>query len=196
MNLIEECARLADPAATARGCDRLRSLGLGHLVNSWRGPQLFGAARIRPDGQSFALDPDGGIPAIVAVAWDRPCPLDDGLPGWSEAVDGLVAFSADAPGRWWTLGGINLLGRVWLERASVLEEPAIIHDTPLDWLRAGGHGSVVLDWRAPPLLALAAVGQMVAQSHRTATRIRRALTRPTDIPEIRIAREVIHDAAA
>ncbi|NMM45955.1 hypothetical protein HH303_15765 [Rhodospirillaceae bacterium KN72] len=195
-NLNQLFASLHDPTSTERGRKRLGQLGLRNLAHAVRGPQLCAVGNVRPDGKRFAIDHDGGLPALVVAAWDRPCPLDDGLPGWAESLDDLVAFSPDRPEKWWTMAGGNILGGFWLERASYLDEPALIHDRPIDWLRAGGFGSVVLDWDAPPILTLSTLRRIVSRSERTAARIARALTRPVSIPEIRVNREVLNVAAA
>ncbi|MBF0251897.1 MAG: hypothetical protein HQL35_14845, partial [Alphaproteobacteria bacterium] len=62
----------------------------------------------------------------------------------------LVAFDPRDPGRWWLRLGGERWGPVWLGQDAVdwaraEGAPLTLYATPLDWLRAGCRGAVLLD---------------------------------------------------
>ncbi len=69
-----------------------------------------------------------------------------------EHVD-LVALDLETSAIATWLGRVAVLGQEWLA-AATLDEPLMVHETPLDWLRAGREGLYVVDaGRAARLLA-------------------------------------------
>lgn len=44
-------------------------------------------------------------------------------------------------------GDCTILGRVWLERTYLHDERLMIHSAPVNWIRRGAVGVVVIDWR-------------------------------------------------
>jgi len=122
---------------------------------------MFGMALIEthgtfyePIGYGYTIGGGAGAPPRRAVI--VPCGTWD----WQEwqLVD-LVAFKLDDPTRWWRrLGVADILGNA----PSFTVEPKTLHPTPLDWLRAGGTGLVVLDWSRDPVDLLLGAGAITA----------------------------------
>ena len=186
-----------DPFREWRACghlrqadiDRLRALGVLPLALA-EGPRGIGFAlardRIVPHRGAgrfeFARhDASAGeeVCAFIVLALDdRAVPVD------------LVAFHAGGMpfvGSW--LGRVGLLGEEQLHRArDVLQ----VHATPLDWLRGGREGVVVVDpVRAAPMLRDAGALEVESQAERR--RLADMLT--VRLPDIRV-RPTIRSAAA
>ena len=90
----------------------------------------------------YVRDATGAKTAIIIPARDE----------YLEHVD-LVALDLDTGETATWLGRIALLGQEWLS-AAMFDEPLLVHETPLDWLRAGREGLCVVDpGRAGRLLA-------------------------------------------
>ncbi len=65
-------------------------------------------------------------------------------PADPEPID-LVAWYPKAPARWWLRRNIAvLLGEIEIVHAEVYGEAIQVHKAPLDWLKAGGDGIVIL----------------------------------------------------
>ena len=95
---------------------------------------FVGTAKVRPNGKTFEPDPDG------LLAWVIPC-MDSG-----ETTD-LLAFTSDAPGRYWLrLGVATYVGGDALGD-TVMDEPVRVFKTPLSWLQSGApaDGLVIVD---------------------------------------------------
>ena len=134
-----------------------------------------GAAKVRPNGNTYEPAPDG-IPA-----WVIPC-MDAG-----ETCD-LIALTTD-PVRWWLrLGLAAYVGGDALSDA-VLDEPVRVFRTPLAWLRAGApaDGLVVLDHDiARRELAYHSI---VAEDLAHGLELDRLLTTPAQCPRISVPAE-------
>lgn len=66
----------------------------------------------------------------------------------SGAMTDLVAFRMDTPRSFWLLTGAGMmLGHESLDRADYYREPLMVHESPLEWLKAGRQGVVILDWQ-------------------------------------------------
>ena len=103
-----------------------------------------------------------------------------------ELVD-LVAWHSLRPDRWHLRSGLGwLLGAADAFDDSFAIPSASLHETPLDWLRGGGAGSVVLDWQAPELRDLLAMESIECASPALAAMVRDALSRPSRLPAIRV----------
>lgn len=148
----------------------------------WHGPSRFGVAIVAPDaGGTYQLSEGGGELAIVVPA--RPLAFDD------HDVGDLVAFYLSRPSRWWTrLGAVPLLSPDAILRAEVTRTPLRVFSTPLDWLRAGGDGIVILDWQVNLRFHLGGVGRVNADTRRLGDAIDRRLREPTPRPEIYVRR--------
>lgn len=68
---------------------------------------------------------------------------------FTDIVD-LVAWKPDRPNQWWTrcYSGVPL-GDDQLFTAEYWQKPMMLRATPLNWLRAGGDGVCILDWKTP-----------------------------------------------
>ena len=87
-------------------------------------------------------DATGAKVAVIIPARDE----------YLEHVD-LVALDLDTGAIATWLGRVAMLGQEWLS-AATFDEPLIVHETALDWLRAGREGLYVIDLgRAGRLLA-------------------------------------------
>lgn len=86
---------------------------------------------------------------IVPAGWAD----DAGV--WFDGLDDLCAFYLDRPDEWFLLrGAAVLLGADNAFDAGFYRTPLDLHSCPLDWLRAGGSGCCVVDWRLVPALHL------------------------------------------
>ena len=92
-----------------------------------------------------------GPPAIWVPCYTR-----------TEDLADLVCFYPQRPKRWWLrLGVADVLGESNFGRLFHLD-PTLIHATPLDWLKAGGDGFVVIDWQLDPVDAFLDAGHLQA----------------------------------
>jgi hypothetical protein len=89
-------------------------------------------------GGLFDIVDDGTLAVVVPIGeWD----------GVNWLLEDLVGFELSDPGRWWRrLGAVQILGTVPAEPVF----PLRLYDTPLAWLRVGGWGAVIVDWRFDP----------------------------------------------
>jgi len=150
---------------------------------------LFGAVL---EGE---LDPPHFIPyrdgrrhlAAIVRGWDGDAIADTPEAGRIAATIGdvrdLVAFNHRDPARFgFVTGARPILGSIAWRGATV------VHPHPIDWLRAGGRGCVILDERgAWPVLAEAESIEATALA--TAKRVRDLLARPLPTPPILVRTE-------
>ncbi len=95
-------------------------------------------------GRAFDFD-RGGVPAIIQPVWRGPAPsIECGVE--HPILADLIAWRPAEPGRWWYRWGCDTpaLGDEYVEDAHALG-PLYCHLTPLDWLRSGCIGTVLLD---------------------------------------------------
>jgi hypothetical protein len=92
-----------------------------------------------------------GNPAVVVACWlsEPPgphCCVENPI------IADLVAFYPARPAVWWyRTGQGRALGWSRLAHAEATGEPVRLYRTPLDYLRAGGDGAVLLDHLEPTL---------------------------------------------
>jgi hypothetical protein len=104
-------------------------------------------------------------------------------------IDDLVAWRGEQVATW--LGRVSMIGQHCIYQPR-LSEPLVAHETPLDWLRTGRHGVVVIAPQgAAPLLNLSA--PIGVESPIYGHRLRSALTIPS--PRIVVAEKPISRAA-
>ena len=110
---------------------------------------LPGLADIKParDGR-FEFSEDGR-PAIIIPAYDCIAGmLDANAERHVEELRDLVAVDLERPDHFLRRHGeAVVLGAAYLEIASQEGEPVPIFRNPLSWLRSGGAGVCILDWR-------------------------------------------------
>ncbi len=102
-------------------------------------------SRITTAGRAFDFD-HGGVPAIIQPVWRGQAPsLECGVQ--HPILCDLIAWRPAEPGRWWYRWGCDTpaLGDEYVEDAHVLG-PLYCHRTPLDWLRSGCRGTVLLEF--------------------------------------------------
>ncbi len=124
--------------------------GLGRLgVDRGAAHRAGGLAwsRITTAGRCFDFD-HGGAPAVIQPVWRGPAPSiyqDVDHPVLAD----LIAWRPAEPGRWWYLWGCDspALGDHYLEAAheGAAGGHLVCHLTPLDWLRGGCRGTVLLN---------------------------------------------------
>lgn len=168
-------------AVTGRHDRALTELG---VPAAWlhAGPARYGVASAvfaddhwepHEDGTPVCVLPDAPLSAVGDVV---------------EPVADLIAFRTADPGRWWLLtGAAVLLNPTARDRADYVGDPLVIHRAPLDWMRAGGDGVVVLDWGVFLPLHLGGV-PLFAADLPLGERLDRALNRssaPTPISVLR-----------
>lgn len=177
-NLLDEFAGYAD-AVTDLHHRRLEALGVPRdWLRDPMAPTRYGVARatLRGDGTWEPAD-TGGTPVLVlpepplALVTDPAWPVLD--------LSDLIALRTDAPGRWWfrTRHTALLNADAPLE-AMYRDQPLILHPDPLAWMRAGGAGAVVLDWRAHLPLHLGGAPGIRCTTRALAARVDAALHRP------------------
>ena len=113
-------------------------------------PPLVAVGAIETHGGGLFEPAEDGCPAVWVGCYTRAWDLAD-----------IAAFYMSRPGRWWRrLGAADLLGES--NYGAFRVEPIVVHRRPLDWLRAGGDGLVLLDWSVDPVLVLCGAGALQA----------------------------------
>jgi hypothetical protein len=159
--------------------DALAAGGLGALKISTHQGGLF-----EPGGDLSA--------AIVPVYWGSIPSLGNPVADW-ELID-LLAFNPSNRDQWWLRrGDADLLGAGALDHL-YLDTPLQIHRTPLNWLRSGAGGVVVLDWRTAAS-RLRSISTLIAEDIEHAKEVLNRLQTPLHIPEILVPEISIERAA-
>jgi hypothetical protein len=118
--------------------------------------------------------------------------LDDGALDLGD----LIAFRLEAPGQWWCrTGNVPILNFEAVERADYMREPLRVHVTPLDWMRAGGEGAVILDRRVNLRLWLGGIKTLICDTTELGTTIERRLRDPAPRPRIVVPSRSVKAAA-
>ena len=108
-------------------------------------------------------------------------------PASGELID-LIAFSPSTPRAFWVLTGkAGLLGYEAATRAEHFQEPLFLHETPLDWLKSGGEGSVILNWKHYWPLYFGRVREIRVGSEAFGERVHGLMSRPFPVPEVMVA---------
>lgn len=162
-------------------------------IPSGAGMPTWGVGRIEPLADGTFQPREHGAPALILPA------VED----W--ALVDLVAVQPAIPGRWWTRRDLAVaLGTAiadsvrWHDHsprhdlgASPL--PLLLFPNPLDWLRAAGAGTVILDMRhARPLLS--GITAVACSTETLACRLHAALSDPGDVPAILVMEGLRHAA--
>ena len=151
-------ARERDKPAT----DWLVELGIKRDLT---GVAVLGRTCAAIEGREWTPKPDGQ-PVVTLPIWSG-----------NSCIDILALCPVDGS-RWWRRTDLApVLGLDEIERAGFLDEPLHIRQNPLEWLRAGATGVVVLDW-ASAAFWLSGARRLIAHSRSTAHRVERALRHP------------------
>ncbi len=101
-------------------------------------------ARIGTTGRLWMPEPTG-TPTFILPVWAGPAPSIYSIIESPVLID-MIAWRPDDPSRWWyRTGEGDTLGIDNLDLAHAEGWPISLHRTPLDWLRAGCRGAVLLD---------------------------------------------------
>lgn len=98
-----------------------------------------------------------------------------------------AAFRLEAPAVFWATSPIPFLGEDGLHRSTHFQEPLMVYETPLQWLRAGREGIVILDWQRYWPMYLSGVPVLRAIDPKFGRRLRDGLRRPLSIPDVQVA---------
>ena len=120
----------------------LARLGIDRTIANRAGGLAW--SRITTAGRAFDFA-HHGVPAVIQPVWRGPAPSIECAVDHPILAD-LIAWRPGAPGQWWYLWGADTptLGDEYVEDAHALG-PLYCHLTPLDWLRSGCRGAVLLD---------------------------------------------------
>ena len=125
----------------------LAKQGVSHAARLAAGNLGLSEVETARDGL-YQPSPHNGRRAFITPVYGPVRPLEVAVidPDAATPID-LVAWHMDQPNRWWLRRGTAvLLGEIEIVYAETYGEPIRIYRTPLDWLKAGGEGVVILDW--------------------------------------------------
>jgi hypothetical protein len=126
---------LSDKGLARMGVSRMAAARAGGLA--WSNITIF--------GRGFDLSPSG-IPAVIQPVWRGPAPsIYCGVE--NPILEELIAWRPAEPGQWWYRWGADWpsLGDHFIDVAHLAGDPLTCHLTPLDWLRGGCRGTVMLE---------------------------------------------------
>ena len=151
-----------------------------------------GVAEIETTAEGIYQPAPGGRKAFIQPVYGEvpppKVPIID--PADPEPID-LVAWFPGEPARWWLRRGTAvLLGEIEVVCAEVYDEPIQVRRTPLDWLKAGGDGIVILADPATASLYLRAI-KIVAEDVSHGLELERSLRPPViDLPRIFVRQDL------
>lgn len=166
----------------------LRALGVDSdaewRVRKRRVGFFFAMAQVAINGPGmFDYDEDGEWQCVIPEL--RNCQVCD-----------LVTFPLDAPQRLASLRGIaSMLGEDEIDRSAFVDGAATLWDDPVQWLKAGGEGGVLLDRSQPPLVLADPALVITCASFELAEALTRAFSRPTPVPQLRVRKEAMQGAS-
>lgn len=131
-----------------------------------------------------------GRPAIVLPEWAHTAKGH----GWWTDPDGddvdvyladLIAFPLNAPRTFWPMvGAVPALNFPAIEVVSYYGRALPVHETPLDWLKAGSEGVVILETRHYWPLILDGIPHLIANNRKFASQLLERLERPVAVPDV------------
>jgi hypothetical protein len=146
-------------------CAALQACGLA--IDS--GP-TWGVSFVEIDAHHYAPAP-GGKPAMIVPTFE------DG-----RLID-LVAVGLEMRSSRSRAGIATVLGQEWINRAKDTGITVRLFTDPIEWLRNGCCGAVVVDWRAARY-ALADVPGIACESELLAKQVDRAMRQPAHVPQL------------
>ena len=91
-------------------------------------------------------------------------------------------------------GVATVLGQEWIDHAKDTDTAVRLFGDPIEWLRNGRRGAVVVDWRAARYV-LADVPDIACETELLAKQVERAMRQPAPIPRLFVKEEATHAAA-
>lgn len=164
-------------AIEQRHRDRLIVAGVPECVaKPSEGRHHWGVMKVRADGDHhFIPDAEDGREAFVSFAFHA-----------GNIVD-LVAWHPAVPGNWrWRIGDTPILNVDAMERRWPGDGPLMVFSTPLDCLRGGGDGVVILDWNATGDIRRLAMEDTICGPQAIIHRLDAILRTPVRMPRYRL----------
>jgi hypothetical protein len=140
----------------------------------------FGIEFVEIDAHHYAPI-EGGRPSIIVPCFQN-----------GELQD-LIATGLQTRATRTRTGVATVLGQDWIDHAKDTETTVRLFGDPIEWLRNGRRGAVVVDWRAARY-ELADLPGIACEGELLAKRVDRALRQPARLPKL-FVREA-HRAAA
>lgn len=131
---------------------------------------IWGVAFCEIDAHHYA-PLEGGKPAVIAPHFENGVLLD------------LVATGLETRSTRTREGVATILGQEWIDHAKETETAVRLFADPIEWLRNGRRGAVVIDWRAARY-ALADVPGIACESDILAKLVERAMRQPVRLPQL------------
>lgn len=146
------------------------------------GGPVWGMAFVSVDSHHYAPSP-GGKPAVIVPVFA------DG------ALVDLVACGLETRAIRTRCGAATVLGEEWLDHARETGEAVGLFPDPIEWLRNGRRGAVLLDLRAAcfALADVPAVNWCGSEMH--GQQIISAMHQPLNLPQFFVREETAHAAA-
>lgn len=146
-------------------------------ITSWMASNLLGADDIKITDGRWVRQFRGERAIILPLM----------APESGELID-LVAFRPDLPlSCWMFTGGAPMLGYDELFRAELHGDPLFVHRSPLEWLKAGAEGVVILDWLHYWPAYLSGISVLRTETVDFGRRLSKMLNNPFPLPEIQVA---------
>ena len=132
---------LATAAANvhSKQLDRLDALGISRTAlfdfEQGRLAGFVGVSQIETAGSFYTPGTEGRSALIIPA--NR----------YADGIDDLIATFPGEPEKFWTRYGLaRFLNHAAVDRAVACDEPLTLRASPLAWLQADCHGTVILDW--------------------------------------------------
>jgi hypothetical protein len=160
--------------------------------------QMVGVARIRVQGELYEPDPSGALAVITPVLAQFPDTPESCRPDVYALIGNIVdllAWDARVPQRWaFRVGAATWLGCIPPQHCD--PDPVRIWRSPLNWLRAGCNGLVIVAReRAEAYRLLAGCsGGIIAEDGEHAAELRQALERPWPAPRVYVGSSGVMEA--
>ncbi|OYW21980.1 hypothetical protein [Sphingomonas sp.] len=155
--------------------DRIRALGVTPATIAWLGSWSvpFGVVSATTEASGIYQPGDGPAHILQPV-------FDNG-----NLID-LVIWHSMRPERWWTRTGVawalNVDDIAAIDRWG--GDALHLHASPLDWLKNGATGAVVLDWSAPEVATLRQHDRIECSTPALAATLTHALQTSVHMPAI------------
>jgi hypothetical protein len=130
----------------------------------------FGVSFVEIDAHHYA-PVTGGKPAIIVSLFEGGALVD------------LIATGLQTRATRTRAGIAAVLGQEWIDRARETETTLRLFGDPIEWLRNGCRGAVVVDWRTARH-ALADVPGIACESEFLAAQVERAMRQPVSLPQL------------